>query len=663
MKGHPKGLLVLALTNMGERFGYYTMLAILVLYIKAKFGLSSSSASLIYAIFLALVYFLPLIGGLVADKVLGYGKTIMAGVVVMFAGYALLAIPSEPNIAGKTMMYSALFLIALGTGFFKGNLQALVGNLYESDLYKGKRDIAFSIFYMFINIGAFFAPSVANSINNAFLRNENFTYDASIPNNYVKLNDFKTLNILDLSEENTFKANVYNSHQELKTKKDSSAVLEKAKKEKGVLFKSEETKCLFNLKAAGLAQLTASKSIGDPAKQLSKEEYQLLDSRDPKDVQAIAALKERINAVQITDPKLYGDPNNPDKFPANFAQNYVDKSLSKSYNMAFGVACISLAISLLIFLLFRKTWKHVDKTHKQQIREGASNVVILTKAQVRERMIALFLVFFVVIFFWMSFHQNGACMTIFAQNYTASEISPLYNMMFSLLSIILFIVVVYGIYIASVGLFGGKKRPVQGLIVSLLGLAGMVAFYFSNVKDAVEESIKITPQIFQQFNPLFIVLLTPVSVALFSYLANRKKEPSAPRKIGYGMLIAAIGFVILLAGSFGLPAPYEIGDGLSDVLVSPNWLISTYFVLTLAELFLSPMGLSFVAKVAPPQYKGMMQGGWLAATAIGNFMVGIMSMFWEKLQLYAFWGVLVICCLLSAAFIFSIMKRLEKATQ
>jgi POT family proton-dependent oligopeptide transporter len=660
MKGHPKGLLVLALTNMGERFGYYTMLAILVLYIKAKFGLSSSSASLIYGVFLALVYFLPLIGGFIADKVLGYGKTIILGVIVMFSGYALLAVPSEPNIIGEIMMYSALFLIAMGTGFFKGNLQALVGSLYESDIYKGKRDIAFSIFYMFINIGAFFAPSVANSINNTFLRNENFTYDARIPNDYVKLNDFKASSVLNLLEEDGFKAVVY-SNNKLKTKKDSAAILEKAKKEAGVTFKSEKNKCLFNLKAAGLSQLTASGLISDPEKQLSKTDYQLLDSRDTKDKERIAALKVRINGIQITDPKLYGDPNDPDKFPVNFAQNYVDKSLSKSYNMAFGVACISLVISLLIFLLFRTTWKHVDKTHKQQIKEG-SDVVILTKAQVRERMIALFLVFFVVIFFWMSFHQNGACMTIFAQNYTASEISPLHNMMFSLLSILLFIVVIYGIYIATMGLFGGKKKTVQGVIISILGLAGMVTFYLSNVKDVIG-SIKITPQIFQQFNPLFIVILTPVSVALFSWLANKKKEPSAPRKIGYGMLIAAIGFIILLVGSLGLPAPSEIGDGLSDILVSPNWLISTYFVLTLAELFLSPMGLSFVAKVAPPQYKGMMQGGWLAATAIGNLMVGVMAMFWEKLQLYAFWGVLVICCILSAAFIFSIMKRLEKATQ
>ncbi|MDR1459668.1 MAG: MFS transporter, partial [Bacteroidales bacterium] len=140
-KNHPKGLLVLALTNMGERFGYYTMLAILTLYMQAKFGLSSSSTSLIYGTFLGLVYFLPLLGGFFADKVFGYGKTILLGIGVMFMGYLLLAFPSDANMIGKVMMFGALLLISMGTGLFKGNLQALVGNLYESSLYKGKRDI------------------------------------------------------------------------------------------------------------------------------------------------------------------------------------------------------------------------------------------------------------------------------------------------------------------------------------------------------------------------------------------------------------------------------------------------------------------------------------------------------------------------------------------
>ena len=127
------------------------------------------------------------------------------------------------------------------------------------------------------------------------------------------------------------------------------------------------------------------------------------------------------------------------------------------------------------------------------------------------------------------------------------------------------------------------------------------------------------------------------------------------------MVLAALGFVILLVGSIGLPAPSEI-SGVSDILVSPGWLMGTYFVLTIAELFLSPMGLSFVSKVSPPQYSGLMQGGWLAATAIGNLLVGLMGYFWDKMELVAFWGVLITCCLLSAVFIFSIMKRLEKAT-
>ncbi|PIP53651.1 MAG: MFS transporter [Bacteroidetes bacterium CG23_combo_of_CG06-09_8_20_14_all_32_9] len=658
-KEHPKGLLVLALTNMGERFGYYTMLAILALYMQAKFGLSSSATSLIYGTFLSLVYFLPLIGGLVADKVLGYGRTILLGILVMFLGYILLALPSNADNTGKIMMFSALALISIGTGFFKGNLQALLGNLYESAMYKGKRDMAFSIFYMFINIGAFFAPSAADSINNAVLAKENFIYDASIPKNYVSLND-------SVVDKNTFTIAIFQKNTiNIKTLKDSTNLIDKAKKKKGIIFQEDRDNALFKLKAAGLYQLTIAKMITLPAQMVSKEEYELLESRKVGDKPAKDALKEKINNVQIIDTKLFGDPNNPEKFATNFGEKYVVQSLTKSYNIAFGVACISLIISVLIFLLFRKTWKNVDKTHKQQLKDAKdsginSDVVILTPAQIKERVIALLLVFFVVIFFWMSFHQNGLCMTFFARDYTVSYISPLHSMIFSLFGIIPFIVFAYGIYLATMGLFGNKRKPVPGIILTLIGLTGLLAYYFFVIKD-ITNTIKITPQIFQQFNPLFIVLLTPIFVAFFTYLNVKQKEPSAPKKIGYGMVVAALGFVVLMVASIGLPNPSEI-KGVSETLVSTNWLIGTYFVLTLAELLLSPMGLSFVAKVAPPQYKGMMQGGWLAATAIGSYLVGVLGTFWEKLPLYMFWGTLVICCLLSAIFIFSVMKRLEKAT-
>lgn len=157
-----------------------------------------------------------------------------------------------------------------------------------------------------------------------------------------------------------------------------------------------------------------------------------------------------------------------------------------------------------------------------------------------------------------------------------------------------------------------------------------------------------------------MVALTPVSLAIFGFLAKKGKEPSAPRKIGVGMLIAACGFGVMAFGSMGLPTPDALAQGADVNLVSPNLLISTYLVLTFAELLLSPMGISFVSKVAPPKYKGMMMGGWFVATAIGNYMVSIIGYLWGGIELWMVWSVLIVLCLLSALFIFSIMKKLEK---
>jgi POT family proton-dependent oligopeptide transporter len=419
---------------------------------------------------------------------------------------------------------------------------------------------------------------------------------------------------------------------------------------------------LFRLKAAGLHQYTQAGKIADPAMMVTTREYEILQSRDPADAEEKAAIIAKIQSIHITDPELGGGPH-PDDFARNFGKRYVNESLSISYNLAFGVACISLVFSVLIFLLFKGTWKAEDKTVKQKIEESKANgkeIKIMPKEEVKERMVALLLVFFVVIFFWMSFHQNGLTLTFFARDYTQSTLPVTWTLLFSLFPLLSLIVFLYGIYLSTVGLLGSKPNKKVGLLLTVAGIAGVAGYYFANIKG-VDTPIKITPQIFQQFNPMFIIILTPLTVALFSYLANKGKEPSAPRKIGIGMFLAAVGFAIMLIGSIGLPAPSEI-SGVSDKLVSPGWLINTYFALTVAELFLSPMGLSFVSKVAPPQYSGLMQGGWLAATAIGNLLVGVIGTFWEKLPLVGFWSILIICCVLSGIFIFSVMKRLEKAT-
>lgn len=554
-KGHPKGLFVLSLANMGERFGYYTMLAIFVLFMQAKFGFSADATSTIFGIFLAAVYFLPIIGGFLADYKLGYGNTIKTGIIVMFVGYLLLAIPTGTGLGAKVMMFCALTLIAIGTGCFKGNLQALVGNLYDDPKYSAKRDLAFSIFYMCINIGAFFAPSAAQGVSNYFLGKDGFTYNAEIP--------------------------------------------------------------------ALTHQLTIGTITPAATEQFTK-----------------LAAEQGYTGTDL----------------AAFGNQYID-SLSQSYNFGFGVACLSLIISMLIFVGFRKYYAAADVTEKQKVEEGNTEVKELTPQQTHDRLVALGLVFAVVIFFWMSFHQNGLTMTWFARDYTVKAVSGFDRFGFSLLTLIPFAVGFYGI----LNIFQSKESrgKLTATVVAIIGL-GLAWLAYS----LLPAEMSITPQIFQQFNAYFIVLLTPITVAFFSWLAKRGKEPLAPRKIGIGMVIAALGFVVLAVGSHGLPAPADIQatGGVSPKLVSPNWLISTYFVLTIAELFLSPMGISFVSKVAPPKYKGLAQGGWLAATAAGNYLVAVIGYLWEAIDLWMLWGILVICCLLSAVFLFSRMKRLEKTT-
>ena len=561
LKGHPKGLFVLALANMGERFGYYTMLAIFVLFIQAKFGFDKNASSEIFSNFLALVYFLPLLGGIVADRFLGYGKTVIAGVVVMFVGYLLLAMPTGVDSAAKYMMYGALGLISIGTGLFKGNIQALVGNLYDDPKYNSKRDMAFSIFYMCINIGAFFAPSAAGAVYNFFLKRAGLFYEAKIP---------------------------------------------------------------------ALAHQLTNGTITP---------------------EGLASFK------QLADAQTPGASANLQAFGAN----YIEK-LSEGYNYGFGVACISLVISILIFALFRKYYKAADVTARQQqkadVASGQTNhVEELSGAETKQRLVALCLVFAVVIFFWMAFHQNGLTLTWFARDYTNSAVGGLTRIGFGLPTMVMMIVAFYGI----LGFIQAKSNnaKVISAIAFLIGAGGAYAYYVG-----MPEILTITPEIFQQFNPFFIVILTPVSVAFFSMLNSKDKEPSAPRKIGIGMFIAAFAFIMMAIGSLGLPNPDAIAStgGVSDVLVSPNMLIGTYFMLTIAELFLSPMGLSFVSRVAPPKYKGLMQGGWLAATAIGNKCVAIIGYLWG-IELWIMWGVLVVLCIISGTFIFSIMKKLEAVSK
>ncbi len=184
-KNHPKGLIPAALSNMGERFGYYIMNAVLVLFLCSKFGLSEEKSALIYSVFYAGIYVLSLVGGTIADKTQNYKGTIIWGLIIMTLGYVVLAVPVMATSDNTDMLLAvtamALFFIAFGNGLFKGNLQAIVGQLYDNPRYAAQRDSGFQIFYVFINIGGLIAPFVAPMLRSWWLDVNGMVYDASFP--------------------------------------------------------------------------------------------------------------------------------------------------------------------------------------------------------------------------------------------------------------------------------------------------------------------------------------------------------------------------------------------------------------------------------------------------------------------------------------------------
>ena len=397
----------------------------------------------------------------------------------MFGGYLLLSVPLGSGTVAMIAMLAALIFISLGTGLFKGNLQVMVGNLYDSPEYAGKRDSAFSIFYMAINIGALFAPTAA-----------------------VRIKEW-------------------------------------------------------------------AESIG-------------------------------------------------------YHEN-------DAYHFSFAVACAA-----------------EDKAE--------APVQEISAKETKDRIIALCLVFAVVIFFWMAFHQNGLTLTYFADEFVQKTATGVQSMAFDVINLFMIIIIVYATFALVQGKTG-KSKLISGL--AIIAALAVIGYKYMNLEGTVE----VSAPIFQQFNPFYVVALTPVSMAIFAYLGRTGKEPSAPRKIAYGMLVAGAAYILMVLASHGLNTPAQQAvAGANATYTSPNWLIGTYLVLTFGELLLSPMGISFVSKVAPPKYKGLMMGGWFVATAIGNLLVSVGGYLWGNLPLWSVWAVFIGLCLLSALFMFTIMKRLERVS-
>ncbi len=526
-KEHPKGLVAAALSNMGERFGYYIMNAVLTLFLVSKFGLPKEVAGIIFSVFYFGIYILSLVGGIIADRTQKYNSTIQWGVTLMAFGYIALAIPLFSKEGGLIVDHNgtwwailiftclALLLIAFGNGLFKGNLQALVGQMYDNfeaeaakkgpealAEAKDKRDSGFQIFYVFINIGGVIAPFVAPLIRTWWLKIHNFVYNADMP---------------------------ALCHQYIANGQVTQKFTE-----------------------------TMNNSVIDPS---------LIT-----------------NATQ-------------------FSSDYIDV-YNTGIHYAFIASALAMVISLIIFFANKKGFPQPAKKVATETAGYTAEEKLEMAKEIKQRLYALFAVLGIAIFFWLSFHQNTQSLKFFASDFVNTEMFP--------------------------------------------------------------------AEIWDSMNPLFVIILTPLIMILFAALARKGKPVSTPRKIAIGMGIAGCAYLFLMV--FSIMKQYPSGNVFTSMdaaemakaglaKAAPWVMIVTYFFLTVAELFISPLGLSFVSKVAPKHLQGICQGLWLGATAIGNLFIFVGTVMLNAWPIWQCWGVFLAICLVSMTVMLCMVKWLEKITK
>lgn len=518
-KDHPRGLIPAALANMGERFGYYIMNAVLLLFLVSKFGLPDSTAGVIYSVFYCGIYIMSLVGGIIADKTGNYNRTIQWGLIIMATGYVCLSIPlfGDVDYSGTwwaVLIFTcfALLMIAFGNGLFKGNLQAIVGKMYDEleasaskngeqalQLAKSKRDSGFQIFYVFINIGGLIAPFVAPLLREWWLKLHGMLYNA----------DMASL-----------------CHQ-------------------------------------FLADNVVTVKFSETLQQSVTSAYTFVDN-------------------------------------LSFCQDYIH-IFNEGIHYSFIASVVAMLISLVIFLCTKKMFPQVEKKSVQELVVYTDAEKLAMAKEIKQRLYALFAVLAIAVFFWLSFHQNGQSLSLFARDFVVTE--------------------------------------------------------------------SIAPEIWQALNPFFVIILTPVIMLFFGALAKRGKVISTPRKIAIGMAIAGCAYLFLTIISTvnGYPSGTVFRDLTATQMASlglsksgPWVLIVTYFFLTVAELFISPLGLSFVSKVAPRNMVGLCQGLWLGATALGNLLIWLGPVMYNAWNIQYCWLVFLIVCLVSMSVMLAMVRWLEK---
>lgn len=535
---HPKGLYVLFFTEMWERFGYYLMIGILLLYLtdttgNGGRGLDNKMGVDIVGTYVALIYLTPFIGGLIADRYLGYTKSVFIGGSMMALGYFLLGIPGS-----NTLLYTSLACVIVGNGFFKPNISTLLGNLYNTEDLKPKKDTAYNIFYMGINVGALVCNFAA-----AYMRN-----------NYSWGYAFATAG--------------------------AGMVL-------GLIWFA------FGLKKVKKA---------DVIKPVQKEDMPI--SKIILYVFVPAILAGIIGWM----------------IPGNL--------IGSDSNDAFIFACVPIVI------FYFRIWARCNPFDKRRVG-------------------TLLTLFGVAVIFWNIYNQNATALTIWAETYTDRQTPAFFEKMLKPFH-----------FLEKVNTEPEQVAVIDSHFKAQTGPDGKVLThtgtdpYFQNLPKknwpAKGDDLKLfSTEIYQSINPFWIIVLTPIVVGFFGWLRARKRELSTPGKFAWGTIIAGLSSVVMIAAC--------LSTNVYMNKVSSWWLISSYGVFTVSELFVSPVGLSLVSKVAPRRLTALMMGGWFITTSLGGKISGILAGFWDQFDNKAvFFAISAVAAIIAGLLLFPLTKKLNK---
>ncbi|HYH15629.1 MAG TPA: peptide MFS transporter [Flavisolibacter sp.] len=529
-KKHPKALPFLFFSEMWERFGYYLMVGIFTLYLKdvqAGFAMTEAEAADLYGTFIALVFLTPFLGGLLADRYLGYRKSIIAGGLLMAVGYCLMFIHS------LTAVYIAMTLVIIGNGFFKPNISTLLGNVYSTPQYEKQKDDGYNIFYMGINIGAFICNFISAALYSAY--GWGYAFLSAGIGMFLGV-------IIFMAGTRHYKA--------------------------------------YDIK----------KGVGENDMPMSRIVMLIL----------VPSVVAGVIGWMIPGALVGSDSTD-----------------------AFIFACIPV-IYFYSSLYF--------KAHAEDKRPIA----------------ALLAIFAVVILFWAVFKQNGSALNTWADRYTDRSVTGTTEEVFRFFKQAQPLAYKKD----SIALYDQQFRlqKENGTVVKEYNYHP----YFRNIPEANrpadgnEVSLWAT-NLSQSINPGWVIILTPLVVAFFTWLRRRNQEPSTATKIAFGLFISGLSALVMVG------AVYASNNG--GEKASVLWLICSYGVITIGELLLSPMGLSIVSKLSPVRITSLMMGGWFLSTSIGNKLSGVLATLWDTYDHKANYFWLNFALLMSAAILCFLMLR------